>query len=289
MTQLFTIYVYLQSLICGCSGDRWHSDFVRLRKDYKVKVQRIATVDEGILESSGLAHASDSTFWTHGDSGLKSDLFLTNLKGDLLDVVSLPVSNYDWEDLAKDKAGNLYIGDFGNNANTRTDLRVYKVQAGTMAVTDTINFRFADQEVFPPPFRKRHYDLEAFFYRSDSLYLFSKSRALFKPITRLYKMPAQAGEYDVQPQEELRLQSPVTAADIAPAEDAFALLGYGRLYLFKPASAAGKVNFNGKRYCLPIGRTGQAEAVLYLSPGQLLVSNERGKLYLVTFAPRHQN
>jgi len=280
LIKLFTLYVYLQTTLCGCGPDRRNSDFERLRKDYKVKVQRIGRLDSRIRESSGLARASDSTFWTNPDSGIPAELYLFNLKGELVQTVPLPLPNRDWEDLAQDQQGNLYIGDFGNNANNRRDLRVFRVAQETMRVQDTIHFSFADQTAFPPSQQERHYDLEAFFFHSDSLHLFTKSRAR-KGVTRRYTLPAQGGNYTLPPQEELRVQSAITAADGAPDGKEFALLGYGRLYLFQPEQEA--VSFAGKRYCLPLGRTGQAEAVLYLSPSQLLITNENGKLYLVTF------
>ncbi|MFD2246079.1 hypothetical protein [Pontibacter ruber] len=281
MITLFTLYVYFQSLLCGCGHDRRHSDFERLRKVYDVKVQKIGRLDKRITESSGLARASDSTFWTHADSEPFRELYLFNLKGELLQTVPLQVPNQDWEDLAQDEQGSIYIGDFGNNANMRRNLQVYKVQPTTRSVTDTIRFRFSDQTEFPPPAARRHYDLEAFFYQNDSLYLFTKSRAL-KGITKLYALPAETGKYDLAPREELRVQSAITAADVAPEQDGFALLGYGRLYLFRQQERGGRVTFQGKRFCLPLGRTGQAEAILYLSPNELLISNEKGKLYRVS-------
>jgi len=281
LIKIFTVYVYLQAAFCGCGSDRRNSAFERLRKDYNVTVQRIASLDSRISESSGLAHASDSTFWTHGDGGSPSSLYLFNLKGELLETVPLQLPNHDWEDMAQDdETRDLYIGDVGNNFNNRRNLRLYTLQQDARTVTDTIRFRYADQTEFPPPPRQRHYDLEGFLYHADSLHLFTKSRALRKTITRHYTLPAKSGEYTVEPQEELRLKSPVTAAAISPAQDQFALLGYGRLYLFGMEN--GRVDFRGKRSCLPIGKTGQAEALTYLSPTQLLLTNENGKLYLVT-------
>jgi hypothetical protein len=38
-------------------------------------------------------------------------------------------NNIDWED-TKDKNGNLYVGDFGNNDNERKDLCIYKIDKG---------------------------------------------------------------------------------------------------------------------------------------------------------------
>lgn len=285
LIKLFTLYVYLQAALCGCSADKRHSGFTSLRQDYKVRIQKIGRLDSHILESSGLAQASDSTFWTHGDSGTPSALYLFNLKGELLQTVALPLSNQDWEDLAQDRQGNVYIGDFGNNTNTRKNLRVYRVQPETTALPDTIRFSYAEQAAFPPPLKQRHYDLEAFFFAGDSLYLFTKSLALHARTTQLYTFPAVPGTYAVAAQDILRLQSPVTAADIAPAQNQFALLGYGRLYLFQLSPDAG-VSFGGKRYCLPVGRTGQAEAVLYVGPGKLLLLNENRKMYLITIHKR---
>lgn len=280
MLKLFTLYVYLQTLFCGCGPDVRRSGFERLRSDYKVKIERIGRLDKSIQESSGLAHASDSTYLTHPDGGPDNVLYLFDLKGKLLQTIKLPLQNRDWEDLAQDTVGNLYIGDFGNNANTRQDLKIYKLATATLEVTDTMDFNFADQTEFPPPYPQRHYDTEALFYRSDSLFLFTKSRA-FKGVTKLYSLPAQSGNYTLQPKQELQVKSPVTAAASAPDQQEYSLLGYGRLYVFQPKDDA--VSLNVKRYCLTVGRTGQAEAILYLSPTQLLITNERGKLYLVTF------
>ncbi|WP_242923308.1 hypothetical protein [Pontibacter liquoris] len=285
LIKLFTLYVYLQATLCGCAPDKRHSDFVRLRKAYKVEVTKIGRLDRRIAESSGLAAASDSTFWTHGDGGTANALYLVNLKGELLQTVPLPVVNQDWEELMSDKKGNLYIGDFGNNANTRRNLQVYRVLPETGTVTDTIHFSYADQAAFPPPRECRNFDAEASFYAHDSLYLFTKSRALWQRQTTRYSLPAKAGRYALAPQESLRLNSPLTAAAISPDQQQFALLGYGRLYLFEVLPGAG-ISFKGQRYCLPLGRTGQAEAILYLSPQALLLTNEKGTLYLVTLHPR---
>lgn len=277
--KLFTVYVYLQTLFCGCGTDVRRSGFERLRSDYKVKIERIGKLDEKIHESSGLAYATDSTFWTNPDTGSEGVLYRFNLNGELLEEVRLEIPIKDWEDLAQDSAGNLFIGDFGNNRNNRRDLTIYKLERETRQVTDTIRFGFADQTDFLPSYWQRHFDAEAFLHRSDSLFLFTKSRS-FKGLTKIYGMTDDGKTVLVEPQGSMQVKSPITAAASAPDQKEFALLGYGRLYLFQPKN--GLVSLRSKRYCLTVGRTGQAEAVLYLSPTQLLITNESGKLFLVT-------
>lgn len=75
--KIFTVYVYLQSLFCGCGPDRRNGGFEK--PGFKYKLERVAELDGQIQESSGLAHASDSsTFWTHGDSGTPAELYRFN-------------------------------------------------------------------------------------------------------------------------------------------------------------------------------------------------------------------
>ncbi|MFN4257285.1 MAG: hypothetical protein ACK4Q5_19975, partial [Saprospiraceae bacterium] len=70
--------------------------------------------------------ARDSLFLLN-DSGNTPEIFRLNLATRQISSLQLPIQNRDWEDLAADPQGNLYIGDFGNNLNRRKDLRIYIV------------------------------------------------------------------------------------------------------------------------------------------------------------------
>jgi hypothetical protein len=78
-------------------------------------------------ESSGIAY-TDRALWTHNDSGNASDFFkVDTVSGALLQKISITnFPNNDWEDITAD-SNYIYIGDFGNNNGTRTDLRVLKL------------------------------------------------------------------------------------------------------------------------------------------------------------------
>jgi hypothetical protein len=264
-------------MFCGCGPERRTSGFER--PPFKYKLERAGQMDARVQESSGLAHAPDNNFWTHPDGDNPAILYNVNPQGSLLDSVAFPqLQNTDWEDLAEDNE-HLYIGDFGNNANRRQDLRIYKINKQNKTLTGTIDFAFEDQNAFPPSEDNLHFDLEAFFYHQDSLYLFTKSRGKRKKL-KLYTLPATPGNYTARLKEQLPVKAMITAADISPAQDQFAILGYGKLYLFEIKN--GTVNLNGKHYCLPLSRTGQAEAILYTSQQQLMLTNENGKIFKIT-------
>ena len=82
--------------------------------------------ESNIRQSSGLAKEPDElAFWTHNDQGYPlTKIYLFNPASgqnavSIIDsaVVNLPV-NLDWEDMAKDNAGNLYIAQTGKNCNS---------------------------------------------------------------------------------------------------------------------------------------------------------------------------
>ena len=75
----------------------------------------------------------------------------------------------------------MYIGDFGNNANERKNLNIYKVPnvnsgSGDKIEAEKISFHYPEQKKFPPKKSKMSFDCEAFFHHNDFLYLITKDR-----------------------------------------------------------------------------------------------------------------
>ncbi|QNF32310.1 hypothetical protein HUW51_06040 [Adhaeribacter swui] len=277
LEKLFTIYVYFQTLLCGCSMDRKQAGFQVNEPRYRVqKIGRMHKKE--IKESSGLELAPDSTtFWTHADSGNPPVIYQIDSKGHLLNSYNIPhTTNLDWEDVAKDDQGNLYIGDFGNNSNTRKNLRIYRVKEDNFTQVDTISFSYPDQKAFPPAQSKRNFNCEAFFYFQGKLYLFSKNYGT-RDWVKMYSIPAQPGAYTANLVDSLKIASRITAADISPDGKTIALLGYGNLYLYQ-SDSTGKF-FAGKRNCLALPKSGQAEAVIFKNNQDLIFTNEGGKIF----------
>lgn len=256
----------------------------------------IGTLPAVINESSGLETYAPNTalLWSHNDSGGQPHLYLFNTSNAQL-IHTLQVTNFpniDWEDLAQDKEGNMFIGDFGNNANNRTDLSILKVNVNELPETapaSSIYFNYPDQTAFPPPPTARNFDMEAMIYHNDSLYLFSKNILNFSTVgsgfTKLYTLPAVPGTYTAQLIDSLYTLFPVTAADIAPSGKAVALLCYSRLYILH--SFSGNNFFNGlqQMYSItPLFPPKQTEAVVFKDCSSVYITAEDGDLLVYNFA-----
>ena len=81
-------------------------------------LDRVGTLtDPSIREASGIvaSRRHPGIFWVHNDSGNPPELFAVRLGGDLVRAYRVAAPNVDWEDIATDDSGNLYIADIGDN------------------------------------------------------------------------------------------------------------------------------------------------------------------------------
>jgi hypothetical protein len=280
---LFPVLVFLHALLAGRPPNDGHGRFARQRH---YRVAWLARLPTPIAESSGLARGdSAGLVWTHGDGGTLATLYQASLAGRLRSTLPLaPLVNHDWEELTRDPAGRFYIGDFGNNRNDRRDLVIYRLTPGVgRPQVDTIAFRYPDQTAFPPLPARRHFDCEAMVFYNDSLHLFTKDRSRAH-CTRYYVVPARPGRHVAVLRDSLRLRTLVTGAALRPDGRQVALLGYGGLFLFDGPPSA-RLFQQAKAY-RRLPATGQAEGVVFLNDKNLLLSNERGRLFRV--APRRR-
>lgn len=275
-----------------------HSDMGRwlglwlMLASFSVSAQRFG-LPAALHEVSGLVVAGPDSLWWHNDSGNRPVLYCTDRQGRLKDSLVLPVPNIDWEDLTADDSGHLYVGDFGNNANARTDLVIWRLSANGARQPQALPFFWPDQQAFPPSPSWRNFDCEGFFWHADSLWLFSKdkvgrTRGHYR--TKLYVLPARVGRrMPAQLLDSLDLKNRVvTGAAISPDGTKVALVGYDyRLVLgFIPWSRASVFVLEGwdgrglqhlrilrkhVSFLLPT----QYEAIDWLDDETLLIARER--------------
>jgi hypothetical protein len=127
--------------------------------------------------------------------------------------------NRDWEELAIDARGNLWIADCGNNREQRNDLALLRVLEPDpwrdleTVVSERVPFRYPDT-----PSWGRSFDAEALFVYGERMYLITKTAE-----HGLYRLPAQRNRTEANLLEKLgRLTPPprgfgglVTGAAIA--------------------------------------------------------------------------
>lgn len=246
------------------------------------RIQKIGRLAEEIRESSGLALLNGGTLVTHGDSGNPPRLFFTDAQGALLRSQQLPLRNRDWESLAQSGDSLLFVGDFGNNANKRRDLRVYclRRRGQTFHCFDSLLFAFPDQQAFPPPKERKNFDCEAFFYHQSRLWFFSKNRG--EGPVKVYRSHGISGRDTLELVDRFSAKGPITGAALHPSQQRIALSSYGRVYFLGFAPEKAELH---PIQCRQLLRGGQTEALIYLDEQRLLVSNEKGKLYLISQKP----
>lgn len=247
-----------------------------------VKVNQLST---SIQEISGIAKIpQDKLIYAVNDSGNDNILYGLDETGDVVKEIKLTNTvNVDWEAMASDKEGNVYIGDFGNNRNDRKDLAIYKVagvfnqKSGNTTAVKT-SFSFEDQKNFPPKKDKRNFDVEAFFYLNQNFYLFTKNRAKnFDGTTKMYKIPATPGEHVAKLIGSYETCNDdndcfVTGAAINPENDTVVLLTYDKLFIFKKFE--GDNFFTGEVEKIQLEHRSQKEGVCFKDKNTLFIIDE---------------
>lgn len=265
-----------------------------------------------IPESSALQASRNQpgVFWTLNDSGNPAAIYALARDGRLLGSFEIDgAKNSDWEAMALDDQGRLYIGDVGNNLNRRRDLEVLVVaepevdlegdaRVGPppepLEILQRLPFHYRSQ-VQPPDGRIRDFDCEALFWARGELYLLTKERS--SGGTVLYRFDqgatrpfiARVGRFDFA-----KLAGPggmtTTGADASFDGSTLAVLGYRAVFLFeRPAEGDDYLSAAPiKTIRLDQAVTRQAEGIAW-DGEDLLISNEQGELHRIRDARTSKN
>ncbi|HLL89794.1 MAG TPA: sugar-binding protein [Tepidisphaeraceae bacterium] len=229
--------------------------------------------DPGIPESSGIVASRNhaGVFWTLNDSGNPPKLFAIDRAGKLIrayDVVG--AQNRDWEDVAIDGDGNLYIGEVGNNGGALNQVAVYRVPEPDPAAAN------------PPPlkidrrwqlrFPGKPFDCESLFVWQGHGYVISKIMT-GQPATlyRFRLVDDQRRPAVLEAVTPLPIRAPCTGADVSADGKELAVqtvLGPQRLTIDGDPARAGRA--------VPRGVTfihANLEAICF-APGGLLATTE---------------
>ncbi|MGH2667394.1 SdiA-regulated domain-containing protein [Flavobacterium sp.] len=265
-------------LICLCS----------CRQHEQSPLQSLFNLPKKLKEVSGITYISKkNAFYTIEDSGNENVVYELDSNGKITAEIPIEgVDNTDWEDITTDADGNVYLGDFGNNDNKRTDLAIYKIQADAMTdkkgiTTEKISFYYPEQTEFPPKKSELFYDAEGFIYYKNYFYVFTKNRSKhFDGTTLLYRIPATAGHHKAELMDSFKTgenynNGAITSAAISPDETKIALLSHSKIWLFEGFS--GDSFFKGTVTKLDLQHYSQKEAVTFKSNTAVFIADEKVK------------
>ena len=234
-----------------------------------------------LTESSGIvvSRKNPAVFWTHNDGGGKRQVLYAMTR------TGAPVAEYrvtgalleDWEDIASDSQGHLFLGDIGNNDAKRRSIAVHQVdepdttgaKAGLVRVTRSWRL------LYP----KAPFDCEALIVWDGHGYLISKvfedERADIYRFSLTNDAPAQTLEMV----GEIKIDSPVTGADLSADGKLLAVVAKNGAYVFRVDGEPWRAS-KGKPHQTKFKHE-HIEACTFVPEG-LLATAESREIYLFT-------
>lgn len=231
-----------------------------------------------IDESSGLSIGPAQENWSHNDGYGDNRLYCFNSSGTLTRTLTLSnATNVDWEDITHDSNfDHLFVGDFGNNANDRTNLRIYRIPhpssfSGSSVSADIIRFSYPDQQSFPSPWM--NFDTESMIHHNGHLYLFTKPDGSAVGYTKLYRLPDQPGTYVATLIDSFYTNDRPTSAAINEDGSALIVMAVSRMHIFQ--NWTGDNFFSGQHTQINFGGVyTQKEAITFRSRSEVYLTDE---------------
>jgi hypothetical protein len=257
----------------------------------------MASMPGKLNEVSGMIAFDSTSVWVIEDGSNPDAIREVDTLGEQIATFEVKGGkNKDWEALTKDTAGQVYIGDFGNNSNKRDDLRIYilpdpRIEKGDKIPATTIHFTYPDQKEFPPDSKDFRFDAEALFHHGEHLYIVSKNRGNpFDGTATVYRVPDSPGTYVAEFITRIdicmeRHICQVTDAALSPSGNRLVLLGYGYLWVYENFAREGLTGSTPKK--IDLGSNTQLEAVCFVNENLLYLADEKshgrgGALYSYT-------
>ncbi|MBL4663893.1 MAG: hypothetical protein JKY22_10175, partial [Flavobacteriaceae bacterium] len=256
----------------------------------------IADLPRTIKEVSGIEKfPNEDIIWTINDSRNPPEIygFSINTQKIIKTLRLLNAPNIDWEDLAINPNGTLYVGNFGNNKSNRNDLSIYAIsKPGNIKKRRTkpiiTTFHFEDQVKFPPKEKHLSFDVEAFIYLNNHFYLFTRNRAKkYDGKTKIYKIPAQEGDFAAKLIGSFKTcddqsDCEITSAAIHEPTGKIVLLSYNKVWILSDYEEDDFTS--GTIQKIKLGHRSQKESICFISENELYIADERshgrgGNLY----------
>ena len=139
----------------------------------KINKYKVSTLSDSLRETSGL-NFLNGKLYTFNDGGNTSEIFeIDKTNGKILNKIETGLKNFDWEAITSDE-NHFYIGEFGNNWGTRTDLKIYQIPTDSIQNISEIKFKYPEQLSFDKKPHAHNFDAESMIYKDGNLHVFTK-------------------------------------------------------------------------------------------------------------------
>jgi hypothetical protein len=237
--------------------------------------------DPRIKESSGVVASRRYAhfFWTHNDGGGPKTQVLYAIDREGNTRASFPVTGvtlHDWEDIAIDGAGHLYIADIGNNDSKRDTLAVYVIdEPNPQAGAGPISLKRAWKLTFP----QAPFDCESLFVWKDYGYVVSK--VFDNAHAQIFRFPLKETNRPLTLElvATTKIESPVTGADISADGRLLGLVAKDGAYVFRIDGDVTRVSNTTPHHTNLQDQ--HIEGCCFVPKG-LLVTSERRMIFLFT-------
>ena len=235
------------------------------------QVSRVGTLAHDDLdEASGLVASARhrDVFWTHND-GDEGALYAVRSDGSTVARFRLDAKVQDWEDLARDEHGRLFVADTGNNDLERRALSIFELDEPDPA---TGKGKLAPLRRWRISSADGPFNCEALIVRNGEAYLITKYEGGRR--ADLYRFPLSAKrKAEVEKVATLPIREPVTSASISDDGNRLAVLAQGALYVFDINGALAKAA-EVKPLRIPTPSL-QLEGCCFADDGVVLVAESR--------------
>ena len=255
------------------------------------KPTQVGVIDhEPISESSGIiaSRRHPGVFWTHCDSGNDAAIYAISRDGSFLAEYEVNARNDDWEDIAADDVGNLYIADIGNNGGNKKKVEVYRIEEpGPSGGRKKKGKGLKPTFIWKLRYPSNPFDAEAFFILGGHGYMIAKTPGIPAAVYR-FPLDEKQDEHVLEKVCTLPIYTAVTAADATPDGKRLAVLSLTGLHLFQIDGDVAKAASAKPTTVRAI--LGGIEAAAFVpdtpeAPGGVLVTSEGREIYLFPDQP----
>lgn len=234
--QLVLILTILMLASCGSGTEM-------ARKDGHAAVTpvRIGKIkDDSVKEGSGVVMSRQypGVFWTHNDHGHAPIIYAISREGKSIAEFRLPLEDKDsdWEDIATDDQGHLYIADVGNNEYTRGQVQVIRIDEPDPTKgkdRKRRSLKTADIQTWRLTYPERPFDAESLVIHQGYGYIISKVHRNRRATMYRFSLAEQKEPAVLEKFIDLPIYTPVTAASLTRDGKYLAVLSWGTLHVFK--------------------------------------------------------